>query len=380
MKPFVFSCDAHIVEPDDLFTSNMPSRLQEYVLQPGFDPEKQQIQVKMGDQILLRLPKNFHQHKVGDSYVVDDKPQGSRDIKPRLEDMARDGVDAELLYPTVGLFTSHIADSEASVLASQIYNNWLWDFTKGYRNTLVGAASVPLSNPEDCLAETERAFKMGYKAIMLPPIPTDTMPHYNYPEWDPIFAVCGEANVPIVMHTATGKANPVRGKPGPGVTVAWYTCQINDAVESATHLVGGGVLDRNPKTKVTYAETGASWMLAAAERMDEVYDGHEPYVRPKLSRMPSQIMRDQVYSSFQNDTGCLMTRKGLSVKNMMFASDYPHAEGTFPVTRDVIEQMFDRVPDLTQEEKEAVLGLNALEFFNIELEDILMEKEQAAGN
>ena len=377
MKPFVFSCDAHVVEPDDLFTSNMPSHLQQYALAPGFDPEKQQILLKMGDEVLLRLPKNFHQHKVGDSYVQDDKPQGSRHIAPRLEDMARDGIDAELIYGTAALFSSHIADSEASVLTSQIYNDWLMDYTKDYRNTLVGAASVPLSNPEDCLAETERAIKIGYKAIMLPPIPTDTMPHYNDPAWDPIFAACGEANVPVVMHTATGKV-PVQGTPGPGTTVAWYTRQINDAIESASYLVGGGVLDRNPNAKVMYAETGAGWMLAAAERMDEVYDGHEPYVRPKLSRMPSQIMCDQVYSSFQNDTGCLMTRKGLSIKNMMFATDYPHAEGTFPVSQNVIETIFDRVPDLTQEEKEAVLGLNALEFFNIKKEDVIAEKAKAA--
>jgi len=363
MKPFVFSCDAHIVEPSNLFKDNLPAHLQQYALHQKVD-EKGMRYLMMGDTVLLRIPATFMDHKVGDGSGAEAKPQGQRDLSKRFADMARDGIDAELVFPTLTLMAALIPDSEAAVKTAQIYNDWAWDYLDGFHAKLVPAAFVPLSSLDDCLTEIKRVVAKGYRAIMLPPIPPDTVPAYNRPEWDPIFAACAEAGATIVAHTATGKV-PIKAVSGPGGALFNYTRQMNDAIECITMLIGGGVLDRNPKARIMFAEVGAGWLLGLAERMDEVYHGHAPYIQPKLSRLPSQILKEQVFSSFQNDTGCLATRKLLGIQNMVFASGYPHAEGTFPQSQNVIQGMFEKVPDLTDDEKAAVLGLTAARLFGI---------------
>lgn len=377
MKPFVFSADAHIVEPGDLFTSNLPTHLQEYALHQKVDEKGMRV-IMMGNTVLHRIPANFMDHKVGDGSGAQARPQGQRDLSKRFADMARDGIDAELVFPTLGLMGALISNSEAAVKTAHIYNDWAWDYLEGYRAKLVPAAFVPLSNLDDCLAEIKRVIAKGFVAIMLPPCPPDSVPAYNNPAWDPIFAACAEADVTIVSHTATGKV-AIKSVGGPGGALFNYTRQMNDAIEAITLLIGGGVLDRNPKARIMFAEVGAGWLLGLAERMDEVYLGHAPYIQPKLSRMPSQILKDQVFSSFQNDTGCLATRKLLGLQNMVFASDYPHSEGTFPHSNEVIQGLFAKVPDLTTDEKAAVLGLNAARLFHITPEQVAKETAAAAA-
>ena len=112
------------------------------------------------------------------------------------------------------------------------------------------------------------------------------------------------------------------------LAVQW---QMTDAIEATSALVGGGVLDRHPGARIMFLECGAGWLLGLAERMDEVYDAHAPYVSPKLSRRPSDIVRDQVMCSFQNDPGFVYTLKGLPDRAFLYATDYPHSEGTLPV-------------------------------------------------
>jgi predicted TIM-barrel fold metal-dependent hydrolase len=368
MKPFVFSCDAHIVEPTGIFTDNMPAHLKEWTLSQNVD-EKGFLNVCMGDTVLHRIPANFFAHKVGDGSGAEARPKGQRDLSKRFADMARDGIDAELVFPTLTLMGALIPNSEAAVKTAHLYNDWAWDYLEGYRDKLVPAAFLPLSSIDDCVNEIRRVAAKGFVAVMLPPSPPDSVPAYNNPEWDRVFAACADADVTIVSHTATGKV-PLKAASGPGGALFNYTRQMNDAIECITLLIGGGVLDRNPKARIMFAEVGAGWLLGLAERMDEVYFGHAPYIQPKLSRLPSQILRDQVYSSFQNDTGCLAIRKLLGLKNMLFASDYPHSEGTFPHTQDVIKSMFDKVPDLTDDEKAAVLGLNAATLFRTSPEQV----------
>jgi predicted TIM-barrel fold metal-dependent hydrolase len=143
-----------------------------------------------------------------------------------------------------------------------------------------------------------------------------------------------------------------------------YTRQMNDAVDIIAQLVAGGVLDRNPNAHILFAEHSAGWLWGLAERMDEIYEGHAPVVYPKLSRLPSQIIRDQVHCALQNDTGSVATRRGVGIEALLFATDYPHSEGTFPFSKKVVDRMIAEHPDATTDEIAAVLGGNAAKLFS----------------
>jgi predicted TIM-barrel fold metal-dependent hydrolase len=217
---------------------------------------------------------------------------------------------------------------------------------------------IPCVDLDDALAECKRTAAKGYAAFCL----WEGLDNYNDPKWDPIFAFAGDNDIPLVFHTGVGDVN-IRALRGPGGALFNYTRQMNDAIEIITQLVGGGVLDRNPKAHILFAEHSAGWLWGLAERMDEVYHGHGPSISPKLSRLPSQIVRDQVHCALQNDTGAIATRRGVGIDALLFATDYPHSEGTFPFSKDVVDKMMAEHPDATTADFVAVLGGNAAKLF-----------------
>jgi predicted TIM-barrel fold metal-dependent hydrolase len=375
-RPFVFSCDAHVAEPPDLFVKAMPEHLKDHVIHGEAEGD---IRItKIGNQVILKIQTDFHSHKTGqgdagpqesractddaDNFVsdcaVDTKRRGARDIELRLKDMERDGVDAELVFPSLGLMLPRIADREAQRTACAIYNDWVWDYTESVRDVLIPAAMIPCIDFDDALAECKRTAEKGYAAFCL----WEGLNNYNDPGWDPIFAFAGENDIPLVFHTGVGDVN-IRALRGPGGALFNYTRQMNDAIDIITQLVGGGVLDRNPKAHILFAEHSAGWLWGLAERMDEVYQGHAPSIKPKLSRLPSQIVSDQVHCALQNDIGSIATRRGIGIEPLLFATDYPHSEGTFPFSKDVVDKMMAEHPDATMDEFVAVLGGNAAKLF-----------------
>jgi|GEM_PF-188955 len=390
MRPFVFSCDAHVAEPHDLFVKAMPAEMKDYVISGEIQGDVRIT--KIGEDVILKIWTNFHKHKTGegdaefnsqtkdvakdanatpdrsctdnaDNFVsdcaVDTKRRGARDLGLRIQDMDRDGVDAELVFPSLGLMLPRISNPEAQAAACAIYNDWVWDYTAPVRDRLIPAAMIPCSDLDLALAECKRAAAKGFAAFCL----WEGLNNYNDEKWDPIFAFAGEMGIPLVFHTGVGDIN-IRALKGPGAALFNYTRQMNDAVDIITQLVGGGVLDRNPKAHIMFAEHSAGWLWGLAERMDEVYHGHGPSIKPKLGRLPSQIVRDQVHCSLQNDTGAIATRRGVGIDALMFATDYPHSEGTFPYSRDVVDKMMAEHPDCTMDEFVAVLGGNAAKLFS----------------
>jgi predicted TIM-barrel fold metal-dependent hydrolase len=365
MKPFIFSADAHIAEPPDLYVKNLPAHLQDWALSTDVDGNS--IVIFLGKQQILKVYRNFHDHKTGKLDCPDVRRLGGRDLNLRLQDMARDGVDAELCFPTLGLQLPRVLDPEAARLSAIIYNDWAWDYLEGFRHKLIPVAQIPVRDMDDALAETRRVITKGYKAVGLPSVVFDGTPEYNDPVWDPLFALCGDAGVPIAIHTATGNL-PIRAMRGPGAAVYNYTRLLNDAIHCICLLTAGGVLDRNPKARIVLAEYGAGWLMALGERMDEAYFGHAPMVQPKLNRLPSQIVREQVVLCMQNDVGALKTLRKQGLETVIFATDYPHSEGTFPYSMELVGRMFDEVPELSQAEREAVLGMTAAKLFKLDVE------------
>jgi predicted TIM-barrel fold metal-dependent hydrolase len=125
------------------------------------------------------------------------------------------------------------------------------------------------------------------------------------------------------------------------------------------------VLDRNPGAQVAVIESGASWLAALAERMDEVYEAHSVFVRPKLSITPREIIQRQVKASFQYDRACIMSRSVTGHQALMWGSDYPHAEGTFPRSKEVVAHLFDGI-DISERERADIIGGNAARLFGFQ--------------
>lgn len=351
---FVFSCDAHIQEPRALFLDSMSGRLATFV--PNAARDDRTITMKIGERIVHRVA-------LGDGGVGRD-PRGHSDLDARLGDMEKDGVDAELLFPTLGLLIYFIEDPEAELAAAKVYNDWLIAQTAKRRDIFVPAAILPARDLANTLAELKRVAGLGYTAAMLPVVSSGEIPPYNDERWDPIFATAAQLGIVFTLHTGSGQTAWVFER-GPGAAVINYAHQMNDAANAVMYMVAGGVLDRNPGAQVVFVESGASWLAGVSERMDEVYHGHNFYVRPKLSRLPSQIVRDQVKCTFQYDRACVLSRKVTGHEALMWAGDYPHTEGTWPNSKKVLEDLFEGV-NISPRERADIVGGAAARLFRLQ--------------
>jgi len=358
MQNFVFSADAHVVEPPTLFLDGLPASLKDHAIHAR----------KEGDYLITGTKdKTIYRLRVGakgDKELGDRERRGVREIPGRLLDMELDGINAEIVFPSLGLWLYCLDDAEAEAASCKVYNDWNNNYFSGNLDTFVRCGVLPVQDFSNTLEEIKRLAKLGFTAAMLPAVTPPGIPKYNDEAWDPIFALGGNVGIVFVLHTGTGLETVVHER-GPGAAVINYSNQMGDAINSCQYLVAGGVLDRNPKAKVAFIESGASWLSAIAERMDEVYVAHHMFVRPKLSMMPSEVIKRQVFVSFQHDRACILHRNEIGVENYMWASDYPHAEGTFPKSKDIVEGLFAGV-DISETDKRLILGGNAARLFRLD--------------
>lgn len=358
-KPFIFSADSHVMEPSDLFTAGLPPALQSHAIHSWKEGEFLFTGTK--EKTIYRLRVGQHREK----NLGDNERRGIREISGRLDDMELEGIDAEICFPSLGLWLYALDNPDAEAASARLYNDWNHEFLSGHPQRFVRCGMLPVHDFSNTVAELEYLAGKGFTAAMLPAVTPPNLPKYNDAAWDPVFAKAAEKNIVFVMHTGTGLESVVVER-GPGAGIINYTNQSTDAQQSVMYLVSGGVLDRNPKAKVAFIESGASWLVALAERMDEVAEAHANFVQPKLSRKPSQIIDDQVWASFQHDRGCIAAANAQlpGARNIMWGSDYPHAEGTFPISRRIVDELFTGM-DVASGVRENILGLNAARLFRM---------------
>jgi predicted TIM-barrel fold metal-dependent hydrolase len=362
---FVFSADGHIVEPANLFSDGLPPSLRQY----GLHAEQRDgfLLMMAGDKITSKMALNKPKPRVGpdgESFGRGNR-RGGREIPGRLLDMEQEGIDAEIIFPSLGLTAFLIENPEAELATARVYNDWLHGLLSDHPRQFVRCGIVPVRDFANTVVEIKRLAKLGFTAAMLPSLiePTSGLPFYNSDAWDPVFAAGQEHGMVFVLHTGTGRED-VRSQKGPGGAVINYTIQACDGMHTIMHLVAGGVLDRFPAAKVCCIEGGASWLAALAERMDEVYEAHEVFVKPKLSLTPREIIARQVACSFQYDRACIMARSVTGTQALMWGADYPHHEGTFPRSRQVLAHLFDGI-EISEQDKADIVGGNAARLFRI---------------
>jgi predicted TIM-barrel fold metal-dependent hydrolase len=365
MSQFIFSADGHVGEPPNLFTDGLPPSLREHGMH--VEVEDGFRLMMYGKKVVSKMAINRPPPVVDPNAEQFGRPNrlGIRELPARLEDMKAEGIDAEIVFPSQGLFLTKIEHPEAELASAQLYNDWNNQFFSGHLNTFVRCGILPVHDFKMTVQEIKRLAGLGFTAAMLPSLiePGQGIPFYNDEAWDPVFEAGQEHGVVFVLHTGTGRED-VRAHKGPGGAVINYTIQMCDGMHSIMHLVAGGVLDRFPGAKVACIESGASWLSALAERMDEVYEAHHMFVRPKLSLTPREIIQRQVSCSFQYDRACIMSRSVTGTQALMWGADYPHNEGTFGRTRQVIAHLFDGI-DISEKEKADILGGNAARLFRL---------------
>jgi len=289
----------------------------------------------------------------------------------RVNDLEADGVVAEVIFPNGIPFTplrGGEVGREARLEGTRAYNRWLSDFCQQAPGRRGGIAVLDLHDIDAAVTEIRSAREAGlFAGVLLPPAgePVARAPHYNHPRYEPIWTVCEELGMPVNLH---GGASPDYGE-FPGSLGAFLTEVTFWAHRPFWFMLWGGVLERHPGLRLMVSEQTVDWIPSTLEFMDYLYKGPLfAQVRRELSLKPSDYFARQCWAgaSFMTRLECEM-REGIGVDRIMFGTDYPHVEGTWPNTAARLRHTFGGLPEA---EVAAMLGGNAAEAYGFDLEKL----------
>jgi predicted TIM-barrel fold metal-dependent hydrolase len=359
----VIDIDGHVREADDLW---------ERYLEAPFRDRAPKIERVANGQLLFRLEGNRHHRRpdetpfrvTEDGSPVNEHRHLATNPKQRLEAMDRDRIERGLLFPSAGLYLASVQEEAYAAALCRAYNNWLYDYCAADRTRLMAVAAVPAQDVKLAADEAKRAVtQLGFKGVFVRPNPVKGRA-IDDPYYDPLYQTVAELGVPLLVHEGSGAYLPTAGADRfPG---RWFfTHAISHPFEqmlASLSLICRGALERHPELQVVFLEAGAGWLPYWLWRMDEHYE-ILPFQVPWLKKKPSEYFRRQCFISFEADE----TRLGEVISSIgpdrvVFASDYPHWDATFPGVTDMI---LGRA-DLNAETKRKIMGENAARLLRLD--------------
>src|SRR5262245_34798229 len=368
----VLSSDSHIFEPPDLWTRRIDAafrdRAPRMVRVDGADEiVVEQAQVLSGIGLLSNTGVRFEAPEaISGRARFEDVHRGGYDPDQHLADMRLDGVAGEVLYPSQGLFYFKVQDPALMSAIFRAYNDWLADFCRTDPARLKGIAMVNLDDVEEGVRELERTARMGFAGAMITELPLDDR-RYDQPEYEPVWAAAQALGMPLSLHTATRRQGKIRG--AGEKTLRDASSRATKAFGPATSMcdmIFSGVFERYPRLQLAIVEFELAWVPHMLASMDYTYrERHEEaLVRFKDGMRPSDFFHRNICLRFQEDAIGLRLRDVIGVDNMMWGSDYPHSESTFPQSRKIIAEILAGVP---ADEHAKIVGGNAARLYRFDL-------------
>lgn len=356
----IVDADAHIDPPYEMWRDYLPSSLSELAPYVEEGDEHDWI-VFEGNRRPVRMISN-QAGKKGKDYKMFGKRSEMRPVwRPeiRLEDMNQDGMDAAVLFGGGPLGT---ANPDLYIASFEAYNRWLWDFCAEDRRRLVPVGYVPMRDVDETVGMLKALANMGFRTVNIPAFPqakdapkvggfgaqaaalTGTPGgdrSYTDPEFDKLWQTVTELDLTLTMHL--GGRIPRFGDKRhflPDLVMSKTAM-----AEPVAILIYGCIFQRFPGLRLAIVESGVGWMAWMAEYMDRTWERQRFWTESKLEDKPSVYMDRNVYASFIHDRVGILNRNLPGGKNIMWSSDYPHSETTFPHSQEVIKRDFDGIPE-----------------------------------
>ena len=290
---------------------------------------------------------------------------GEHDPIERLKDMDIDGVEAEVLYTAIDACVSFNDMPDGGRLAAfRAFNDAALDFANTDPKRLLVVYSVPIVDADEAAAEVERVAREGARAIMLPLYPTDLgLPAYFDPHYDRLWSVIEETGLPISQHVGANDALwqvlHYDTTPAKGIFQSLPPIFMSEVI---ANWIVGGVFERFPKLKVVLVESGLGWIPFFIERLDTMKRRHGWDQYGMLKELPSLYWHRNMMATFEEDTFGVSQRHHLGVENLMWATDYPHPDSTWPESQKVLDTHFSDVP---ADEARLMIGANAARVYGL---------------
>jgi predicted TIM-barrel fold metal-dependent hydrolase len=376
--------DAHLDPPHLMWREYLPAHLREFApyIEEGEEQdwivfEGRKRPLTMSSNQAGRAGKDFKMTggKLSDLRAAAWQPQ------QRLTDMDTDGIDAAVIYGGGPLGTMN---TELYIASFEAYNRWLQDFCATDRKRLAGVAYLPMRDIDETLGLLRKAVALGLRNVNIPAFPQssdgistsarvaaiatgqgaaltgnpESDKSYADPEFDRLWAEISDLDLTVTMHL--GGRIPRFGEKKyflPDMSMSKLAM-----AEPMNIMIYGAVFQRFPKLRLVSAESGVGWFAWMAEYMDRVWEKQRYWTGSTLTNPPSFYMDQNIYGSFINDRIGVMCRNEPGGRNIMWSSDYPHSETSFPNSQAVIARDFVGVPEADVNE---IVGGRARRIFSV---------------
>ena len=369
----IISSDSHVFEPRDLWTTRIDPKFRDRAPRVARIEDGNDWWVCDGWKVLFMGPgaqtgvRFDEPEKLTNSGTFEDVRPGGYIPEEHVKDMEIDGVDVSIVYPTVGLLLYNVPDSEFLTSLFRGYNDWLGEFCKPFPDRLKGIAMLNMDDVQVGVRELERCAKLGLAGAMVSVYPPEER-SYDLPEYEPLWAAAQDLEMPLSLHVGTNR--PSQGQETANANVGFlkpaFLCNVEHWVRSSlAHIIFGGVFEHYPKLQVGTVEHELSWVPHFLDRLDYTYTQRVPnalWHRFKEEMLPSDYFHRNVFVGFQEDGLGIRLRDIIGVDNLMWGSDYPHTESTFPRSREILEEI---LVECTEEEKAKIVGGNAERVYHL---------------
>jgi len=291
-------------------------------------------------------------------------PYGAMDATERLALLDAEGLDAAVLYPTLGiLWEAELEDVELSQAYCRAYNRWIAEFCRTSNGRLIPIAHLSLGDPQAAAAELRRAVKDGCRGAFVTPF-TITRKAHGDPAHDPVFAAAQELNVPIAIHPSFEpfELRSRRFTDGHRLPLLSAVTAADGVRHAFTTLFDYAVFERFPKLKIVLLESGGGWIGYWLDRLDGVFEATFLGNRTALKSKPSDYFRRQCFISCDPDERTIPALMKLYGEDRFFwASDYPHPDHT----GDYLQALEAMAGELPEKARARLLGANVRRAFGI---------------
>lgn len=315
--------------------------------------------------------------------------KGAYDPEVRDKELDADGIAGEVIFADgdsvtgqesppfgAGLSAGMITDPDLAFAGARAHNRWLVEFCATNPDRRAGVALVPVTHGvERAVAEVESLAGLpGIRGIMIPTM-WHEHPSYGHRTYDPVWAACAEAG--LVVHTHSGEGD----WPSYNDNLAQFVLEVPFWTHRPLwQLLLSGAFDRHPDLRYVAVEAGSWWLGDLLWKADTTF-GANPKVK-KLSsrtkglieRLPSEYVGTNVFigaSTMSREEIRRRHRNGIDA--LMWGTDYPHPEGSWPHTAERLGTDFQ---DVSIEDARLLLGLNAVRCYGLDLDRLTAVAER----
>ncbi|NCQ99955.1 MAG: amidohydrolase [Microcystis aeruginosa L211-101] len=352
----IIDADSHVIEPPAMWGQYLEPKFREFAPSADMKIKGEPISQKISPQVQAEGNKQMmqaHPH----AYLNRYNPES------HVQAMVQMGVDVAFIYPNYGLWLFAIDSLPAEVMGAFVraYNTWLYEEFCSYDPArLKGVGAVNQHDPEDMVKELHRSANLGWKAVFLRPNPVKGR-ILSDPAYEPFWAACEDLDMAVGIHEGHWSRLPTTGADRFHTRFALHACSHPmEQMMALLALIEGGVLERHPKLRIGFLESGCGWLPYWLWRLDEEYQVTPWEVKDRVRLMPSEYFRRQCFIAVDPSEPYLSQLIDyIGSDNIIFGSDYPHMDHK----PDIVSQIVQLEKDLAKETVEKILAYNPTRFY-----------------